>query len=172
MSSRRRQREKEREKWRAILGLLAEQYPRAFTFPPKLLKVGIRDDLITAVGGSLAKRDVVGALKIYCHSVSYVKLQVEGAVRVDLDGSPSGAVTADEAAAAREDLSRRGASWKEKKLAAEWQRAWAKRAAQKKEVGPAQAKRAARSAQGVKPKREVVVERKRRGGIRSWCTEK
>jgi ProP effector len=164
---------------RAALKIMAERFPRAFTDPPRPLKVGVTKDLIPAVRGAVGARAVRDAIALYCRRPAYLKMQIEGATRVDLDGNNCGNVTADQAEGAKQRL-----EWK---AARSWERALEKEKARRVER---EAKAAARSKKPAarrkvetqhvdetvavevpeaKPKRAVVVERKpKRGAIRSW----
>ncbi len=90
-----------------LLAALAEQFPQAFSLNPQRrrpLKVGIKIDLkVRAI--AMTDRDINAALHLYCnHPGSWHASTSEGAARVDLDGLPAGAVTAEEARHAREKL--------------------------------------------------------------------
>ncbi len=93
---------------------LAEVYPACFDWErPRPLKLGIHKDLLAAgFGGAGVKpAEIKRALGRYCHRPRYRKTLRAGANRVDLDGRPAGAVTAEEAEAARADF----AAWKARK---------------------------------------------------------
>ena len=93
---------------------LAEAYPACFDWErPRPLKLGIHKDLLAAgFGGAGVKpAEIKRALGRYCNRARYRKTLRAGADRVDLDGQPAGAVTAEEAEAARADF----AAWKAKK---------------------------------------------------------
>jgi ProP effector len=167
---------------RAALKIMAERFPRAFTDPPRPLKIGITKDLIPAVRDAVGARAVRDAIALYCRRPAYLKMQIEGATRIDLDGTVVGAVTAEQAAGAKDRL-----EWK---VARSWERALEKEKARRVER---EARAAARSKKPavrresetnmenihvavkvpeVKPKRVVIVERKpKRGAIRSWRAE-
>ena len=93
---------------------LAEAYPACFDWErPRPLKLGIHKDLLAAgFGGAGVKpAEIKRALGRYCNRPRYRKTLRAGANRVDLDGQPAGAVTAEEAEAARADF----AAWKARK---------------------------------------------------------
>ena len=93
---------------------LAEAYPLCFDWDhPRPLKIGIHKDLLAAgFGGAGVKpAEIKRALGRYCNRARYRKTLRAGSDRVDLDGQPAGAVTAEEAEAARADF----AAWKAKK---------------------------------------------------------
>jgi len=89
-----------------ILALLAEQFPGCFTtewhLPHRPLKIGIDRDLAERCP-ALDRRERGAVMRCYTSRLMYLQSLVEGAVRIDLDGSPAGEVTAKEAefAAAR-----------------------------------------------------------------------
>ncbi len=96
------------------LPALAEAYPACFDWErPRPLKLGIHKDLLAAgFGGAGVKpAEIKRALGRYCNRARYRKTLRAGADRVDLDGRPAGAVTAEEAEAARADF----AAWKARK---------------------------------------------------------
>lgn len=77
-------------------------YPACFDWTaPRPLKLGIHRDLIAAGHPS---RVVRAALGVYCSRRAYLKTLRAGVPRLDLQGQPAGAVTADEAAEARARL--------------------------------------------------------------------
>ena len=74
--------------------ILAERFPLAFFprhFTKKPLKVGIDRDA-KARCPDLLFTDIARAIKDYVSGPKYWLAMVEGAVRVDLDGSPAGTV--------------------------------------------------------------------------------
>jgi ProP effector len=99
---------------RAALKIMAERFPRAFTDPPRPLKIGITKDLIAAVD-SVTAQAIRDAIALWCKRPSYLQVQIEGAARIDLDGTVVGAVTAEQAAGAKDRL-----EWK---AARSWERA-------------------------------------------------
>ncbi len=91
------------------LPLLAEAYPACFDGEnPRPLKLGIHHDLMAA---GFEKAAVKRALARYCNRPRYRKALRAGAIRIDLQGQPAGAVTADDAETARADL----AAWNARK---------------------------------------------------------
>jgi len=173
---------------RAALDVFVERFPKAFTRPPRPLKIGVTKDLIAAVkGDSIGAQAVRNAIAMWCRRPSYLQVQIEGAARIDLDGNSVGTVTADQAESAKQRL-----EWK---AARSWERALEKERTRRLEREARSAARPKKPAvrrdleancqnlavdktvavkvPEVKPKREVVVERKpRRGAIRSWRAEK
>jgi ProP effector len=91
----------------ALIAMLVEQFPRAF-FAYQLrrrpLKIGVFHDLTAALGDSIDRRMLRTALHYYVQNIGYLIAQKAGADRIDLDGNPSGTVTADEAENARQRL--------------------------------------------------------------------
>ena len=86
---------------------LAETYPLCFDWErPRPLKIGAYRDLLAAgfADGSAPVAALKRALARYCHRPRYWNALRAGADRVDLTGQPAGAVTEEEAAAARADL--------------------------------------------------------------------
>jgi sRNA-binding protein len=83
-----------------VLNVLSELFPTVFR-PPSFrpLKLKIHLDLIERA--PVTAEEVHAALSIHCRSLPYLRASTEGAVRVDLDGNPAGAVTAEEAANAK-----------------------------------------------------------------------
>jgi sRNA-binding protein len=84
---------------------LAAAFPSAFNLDPTLvrpMKLGIKDDLFER--SAISHRRIAAALRSYCNSLHYLRASTEGAVRIDLAGSPSGTVTATEARHAMEAL--------------------------------------------------------------------
>jgi sRNA-binding protein len=85
----------------AIIGSLAERFPKCFAICEsrrKPLKVGIRDDIFAAIGDVFNKSDVFAALGYYASNPAYRKKLRAGATRFDLNGNPAGVVTAEQAA--------------------------------------------------------------------------
>jgi len=95
---------------KAFRQLLHERYPVAFpapNMPPRApLKIGIDRDL-RARHPDLARKTIKVVLHRHVSQRSYQALLVAGAVRLDLDGNPAGAITAEEARHAAECLQRR-----------------------------------------------------------------
>lgn len=89
---------------RAIGDLLAA-FPLVFSTEPRQIKplaVGIRQRIYARC--TLSHRDVGDALRRYTGRLAYLRMIIEGAGRVDLDGATSGSVTAKEAAHAAERI--------------------------------------------------------------------
>ncbi|WP_119393365.1 ProQ/FINO family protein [Salinibius halmophilus] len=101
-------REKNRKANLAAMQLLLDAYPEVFTLEnARPLKVGIHEAL--AEDGKLSKTKIRRALATYVRQTAYLKALVEGAERVDLQGQAGGAVSADEASHAQEELAKRQA---------------------------------------------------------------
>lgn len=98
--------ENKRREIRNLHAFLAQRHPLAFPEAnknrPVPLKVGIRKDIAEAYPG--IPPAILGAfLRTYTHRVSYLKACSEpGVGRIGLDGNPSGSVSEEEAARARE----------------------------------------------------------------------
>lgn len=58
--------------------------------------------------GRLFPQVIMNAIADYVSGPSYLKSQIEGAARIDLNGEAAGAVTAEEAQYAKEQLAKRG----------------------------------------------------------------
>jgi len=87
----------------AALQLLSEAYPNAFDRKNvRPLKIGIQDDLIA--DEKVAKNKIKRALASYVRSLNYLRALREGVDRVDINGEPSGVVTAEEALHAKGKL--------------------------------------------------------------------
>ena len=93
-----------REEFNRIFSLAKEKCPELFGHGVKLLKIGIRPDLSTALEIPLELTPKF--LKIYCGSQAYLKLQLPGAKRYDLKGIEAGEVTEREAGIAAEMLAK------------------------------------------------------------------
>jgi sRNA-binding protein len=90
----------------ATISELVVAFPAAFTHHPERvrpLKLGIKDDLYTR--SAISRRRITAALRSYCNFASYLTATKQGAVRVDLDGQPTGTVTEAQAKHATEALS-------------------------------------------------------------------
>lgn len=89
---------------------LQRQFPKAFPKnpAPKLpLKLGVLADLVQhAQALQLDEAQIKEAVKTWCDGRRYWACMVENAARVDLNGEPSGAVTANEAKHAKRMASR------------------------------------------------------------------
>ena len=94
----------------AGIALLAETFPQCFAVfqaRRKPLKVGIHLDINAKLGGALTPQEIGIALQVYTHNFAYLHCIREGAPRIDLDGEPAGAVTAEEVEGARKMLAKR-----------------------------------------------------------------
>ena len=84
--------------------LLKAHFPRCFTDASlvKPLKKGIKQDLVKFLStlDTIVTEDkacMVKSLTYYVNTVAYHKRVVEGAMRIDLEGNPSGVVSTEEA---------------------------------------------------------------------------
>jgi hypothetical protein len=94
----------------AAISELVAAFPATFTLDPTLVrpvKLGIKNDLYGQ--SAMSHRRITAALRAYCNSAQYLQVSIEGAVRIDLAGEPSGAVTGPEAHHARESLAKSNA---------------------------------------------------------------
>jgi ProP effector len=108
----------------STLTTLVELFPRTFSFVRcQPLKICIDHDITTALGAT--RGALPDALRLYTNSDAYLRCLVAGADRVDLNGTPVGHVTDEEAGRARDRLAERFAA----RRAEEWAAAWAKRRA-------------------------------------------
>jgi ProP effector len=83
-----------------VLDLLCEHFPAVFTHDPaerRSLKRGIDRDLVVRLDGIVSRSALKRVLGVYTACPEYRAKLIEGAVRIDLDGQPAGAVTAGEA---------------------------------------------------------------------------
>jgi ProP effector len=90
----------------ATISELVVAFPAAFTHDPERvrpLKLGVKDDLY--VRSAISRRRITAALRSYCNTTSYLTATKQGAVRVNLDGQPTGIVTEAQAKHAMEALS-------------------------------------------------------------------
>ena len=88
----------------AVIGLLAEKWPCCFSIPEsrrRPLKLGIREDVLAALDGTIPAAKVSAALRWYVSSPEYQRRLVQGAWRVDLNGRPAGTVSQEDEAHAR-----------------------------------------------------------------------
>ena len=89
------------------IAALAVVFPLAFSNEPEQIKplsIGIKQRIYRRC--TLSNREIGDALRRYTRRVAYLHAIVEGAVRVDLDGTASGNVTAKEASHAAEEMKR------------------------------------------------------------------
>jgi sRNA-binding protein len=87
------------------IAALVAAFPLAFATEPEQIKplsIGIKERIYARC--TLSHRKVSDALRRYTGRVAYLHAIVEGAVRVDLDGTASGNVTAKEARHAAEQM--------------------------------------------------------------------
>jgi ProP effector len=90
-----------------VISLLAEKWPCCFSIPysqRRPLKLGIREDVLAALGGATSAGKVSAALRWYVSSPEYQRRLVHGAWRVDLNGKPAGIVSQEDEAHARVQL--------------------------------------------------------------------
>jgi ProP effector len=93
----------------ATIDLLAAAWPQCFSGPVsgrRPLKVGIGKEIAAATEGAITPEELNVALQHYVGAKAYQRQLREGAQRVDLDGSPAGTVTAEQAARARRHIER------------------------------------------------------------------
>ena len=89
----------------AVIELLCERFPQTFNRGgPQPLKVGIYGDVLAALGDAVQARDLQSALRAYTSNARYLRALAAGACRVDLDGKPTGTVTAEDEAVAKKRL--------------------------------------------------------------------
>ncbi len=83
----------------AILARMKARHPAAFPFPPRPLKIGVREDLIAA---GWTDAEVSAVLDYYLKTKPYLLgTYAEGAFRIDLNGCPTAPVQEHEAQWAR-----------------------------------------------------------------------
>jgi ProP effector len=90
---------KKRARTKAVITVLAAKFPKCFAVSDtrrRPLKVGIDADLLAALGGSIRRTELIRALAMYCSSEGYLERVLTGSWRVDLEGKPAGAVSADD----------------------------------------------------------------------------
>src|SRR5215469_13249267 len=93
-----------------LVGKLAERFPAAFAINPRHrrpLKLGIHVDILAQLSDTIAPRDLSVALRIYVGNIGYLKALVTGADRIDLNGMPTGTVTAEHADIAKAQYEQR-----------------------------------------------------------------
>lgn len=91
----------------AAIALLVELFPRAFVIYEQRrqpLKIGIYDDIIAKTNGAIAPSELGLAMRLYCRNTGYLQAVARAAARVDLDGNPVGAVSAEQSAQAAAEL--------------------------------------------------------------------
>jgi|SRR6516165_5009520 ProP effector len=92
-----------------LIGLLAKRFPLCFAVDEsrrKPLKIGIGNDIKTALGDEMTVADLALALRYYCGNPAYLSNCVEGSARIDLTGRAVGVVSSDQAEHARNKLNR------------------------------------------------------------------
>ena len=95
----------------STLSILREWFPAAFAGRPRPLKVGVRKDIIERAP-AITPTEIARALRYHTQSNGYLRSVRPGATRIDLDGNEVGAVTADEAAHAKDTFQERKAKAK------------------------------------------------------------
>jgi ProP effector len=94
----------------AVLGLLAKTWPRCFALfghRRRPLKLGIRDDIVAALGGAITLAELNCVLRCYAANRHYQLAMRSGAPRIDLDGNEAGSVAAEDAAGVQQWLRKR-----------------------------------------------------------------
>src|SRR5262245_63193227 len=89
---------KKRTRAKAVIAVLAAKFPKCFAVPDtrrRPLKIGIDTDLLAALGGTIRRTELIRSLAMYCSSDGYLDRVRTGAWRVDMEGQPAGAVSAD-----------------------------------------------------------------------------
>lgn len=93
---------------KAVIAYLAETYPNCFTLDgdAKPLKIGLFQELATKLDGDtkVSKTQLRQALRRYTNSWRYLRCQVAGAQRVDLDGNACGELEAEHVEHAQKTL--------------------------------------------------------------------
>jgi len=85
---------------KAVLELLCERFPKTFFLFERRrrpLKLGIRDDIIAALGDAIEPKLLGAALRRYTTNLFYLRAQQQGASRIDLTGNVAGEVSEEEA---------------------------------------------------------------------------
>jgi ProP effector len=108
-------RAEKKRRYMAALGdietALEAHWPKTFSLDQtrrRPLKVGIYDDLVAA-GVELTPRALSRALRVYCLNKFYLDRLRPNALRIDLNGEPSGFVNSIDAKRAADELARRRA---------------------------------------------------------------
>ena len=82
------------DKYKEAYNELSSKYPKLFNNQEiKLLKVGIKKEIIARGNLTITKSQLAKFLKVYCTGCEYKKLHIENASRYDLEGNESGVVT-------------------------------------------------------------------------------
>lgn len=96
-----RQKAEELRKWNIavrVLNVLLVKYPKTFSYKPKPLAIGIKEELFaTSEELGLSKTNLRIFLNIYCRSKDYRAARIVNAERVNLKGEVIGFVTEREA---------------------------------------------------------------------------
>jgi ProP effector len=88
-----------------VIKSLCERFPQTFNRNgPRPLKVGVYADALAALGDAVQPRDLKSALGAYTSNAGYLRALAAGACRVGLDGKPTGTVSPEDEAAAKERL--------------------------------------------------------------------
>jgi ProP effector len=90
----------------AAIALLAERWPACFSVfeqRRRPMKLDIHRDILAALDGAVTPVELGRAMRFYVGNLWYLRMMAAGVAPIDLDGNPSGAVSAEEAdgAAAR-----------------------------------------------------------------------
>jgi ProP effector len=99
----------------ATIQLLARTFPAAFFVLEQRrrpLKIGIRADLVARLEGVVSEVELSTALRVYTSNLAYLRSCHQDTARLDLDGQPSGTVSAERAARAAKLVARRVAAAK------------------------------------------------------------
>ena len=81
------------ERYEEAYNKLSSKYPKLFNKQEvKLLKTGIRKEIIADGNLKITKSQLAKFLKVYCTSSKYKELHVENAKRYDLEGNEAGVV--------------------------------------------------------------------------------
>jgi len=102
--------------------LLAERWPQCFAVYERRrrpLKTAIHLDVLAALDGAITPAELGIALRVYVGNAAYLRGLLCGAWRIDLDGKPAGAVTAEQEADAKSKLAAIAAKSAARKQAAQ-----------------------------------------------------
>ena len=82
------------KRYEEVYNKISSKYPKLFNKQEvKLLKTGIRKEIIADGNLKITKSQLAKFLKVYCTSSKYKELHVENAKRYDLEGNEAGVVT-------------------------------------------------------------------------------
>ena len=70
----------------------------------KPIKIGIHHDINAALAGTVTPDELSLALRLYCSNICYQYALTRTAVRIDLEGAPSGTVTETDVAQATKSI--------------------------------------------------------------------